>query len=58
VVAEHVLRSRVRDGLVGDFAIDRNGDTTLNRIGIYRIHQGRLRFETAFVPPPELLGRG
>jgi branched-chain amino acid transport system substrate-binding protein len=56
-VAENLMRSRVRDGLLGDFAIDRNGDTTLNTIAIYRIHGGRLRFETAITPAAELLGR-
>jgi branched-chain amino acid transport system substrate-binding protein len=56
-VAEYVMHSRVEDGLVGDFAIDRNGDTTLNRMGIYRIERGRLKFETTYTPAPELLGR-
>lgn len=57
-VTENVLRSRIRGGLIGDFAIDRNGDTTLNRMGIYVIRRGQLRFETAITPAPELLGRG
>jgi branched-chain amino acid transport system substrate-binding protein len=56
-VAENVMESRVQGGLIGDFAIDRNGDTTLNTMGIYRIRRGRLKFETAITPAPELLGR-
>lgn len=56
-VAENLMQSRVQDGLVGDFAIDPNGDTTLNTMGIYRIRRGRLRFETAITPAAELLGR-
>jgi hypothetical protein len=56
-VAEAVMRTRVRGGLVGDFAIDRNGDTTLTTEGIYRITGGRLVFETAITPATDLLGR-
>jgi branched-chain amino acid transport system substrate-binding protein len=56
-VTENLLQSRVHDGLLGDFAVDRNGDTTLNTIGIYRIHGGRLRFERAITPARELFER-
>jgi branched-chain amino acid transport system substrate-binding protein len=56
-VAENVMRTRVRGGLVGDFAFDRNGDTTLNTEGIYRIQGGKLVFETAITPAADLLGR-
>jgi branched-chain amino acid transport system substrate-binding protein len=56
-VAEAVMRTRVRGGLIGDFAIDRNGDTTLTTEGIYRITGGRLVFETAITPAADLLGR-
>jgi branched-chain amino acid transport system substrate-binding protein len=55
-VAEAVMQAEVRNGLVGDFAIDRNGDTTLTTEGIYRIKGGRLVFETAITPPADLLG--
>jgi hypothetical protein len=47
----------VDDGYVGDFEIDRYGDTTLNTIAVYRIDDGRLRFQTAITPPAELLAR-
>lgn len=56
-VTQNLMASRVRDGLLGSFAIDRNGDTTLNTIGVYRIRNGTLRFETAISPAPDLLGR-
>jgi ABC-type branched-subunit amino acid transport system substrate-binding protein len=56
-VARTVMRTRVRGGLVGDFAIDRFGDTTLNTIGIYRVRGGLPAFETAINPAPELLAR-
>jgi branched-chain amino acid transport system substrate-binding protein len=57
-VAEHVMNATVRGGLIGDFSIDRNGDTTLNQMGMYRIREGRNRFEAVIRPAPELLDRG
>jgi branched-chain amino acid transport system substrate-binding protein len=56
-IARYLIGARVRDGLLGDFQIDRNGDTTLNTIGIYDIRAGRLRFARAVTPPSELLNR-
>jgi branched-chain amino acid transport system substrate-binding protein len=57
-VTENLLRRPVHAGLLGDFKIDANGDTTLNTVGIYRIHDGRLNFETAITPDPRLLAPG
>jgi branched-chain amino acid transport system substrate-binding protein len=57
-VSELVMTARVRGGLIGDFVIDANGDTTLNQMAIYRIERGRLRFEIAITPGQEHLGRG
>jgi hypothetical protein len=45
-------------GLLGDFAIDRCGDATLNTTGIYQIRRGRLHDETAITPDQDLLARG
>ena len=56
-VLENLFDARVEGGYVGDFEIDRYGDTTLNRIAVYRIVDGRLRFQTAITPPAELLAR-
>jgi branched-chain amino acid transport system substrate-binding protein len=56
-VSEAVMGARVKGGLIGDFAIDANGDTTLNEMGIYRIDEGRLRFGGAVTPAADLLGR-
>ena len=38
--------------------IDASGDTTLNQMRMYRIRDGRLRFETVVTPAPELLASG
>jgi branched-chain amino acid transport system substrate-binding protein len=56
-VARYVIGARVHNGLLGDFHIDRNGDTTLNTIGVYQIRAGRLRFKQAITPAQELLSR-
>jgi branched-chain amino acid transport system substrate-binding protein len=56
-VTGNLLETDVEDGYLGDFEIDRYGDTTLNAIGVYRIEDGRLRFQTAIAPPADLLAR-
>ncbi len=56
-VLENLFDARVDDGYIGDFEIDRYGDTTLNTIAVYRIVDGRIRFQTAITPPAELLAR-
>jgi branched-chain amino acid transport system substrate-binding protein len=56
-VLENLFDARVEGGYVGDFEFDRYGDTTLNTVGVYRIEDGDLVFETAITPPPELLAR-
>jgi branched-chain amino acid transport system substrate-binding protein len=52
-----LMHARVEGGLTGDFHIDRFGDTSLTRMGVYRIVQGKTRFETTISPPPSLLSR-
>jgi branched-chain amino acid transport system substrate-binding protein len=56
-VLQNLFEARVQDGYLGDFEIDRYGDTTLNTIGVYRIEDGDLRFVSAITPPRELLAR-
>ena len=56
-VLENLFKARVEGGYVGDFEIDRYGDTTLNTVAVYRIEDGKLRFETAITPPADLLAR-
>jgi branched-chain amino acid transport system substrate-binding protein len=56
-VLENLFEARVEGGYVGDFEIDRYGDTTLNTVAVYRIEDGDLRFKTAITPPADLLAR-
>lgn len=56
-VLRNLFRTRVRDGLLGDFAIDRYGDTTLTDIAVYRLHGSRLRLAATISPSTDLLDR-
>jgi branched-chain amino acid transport system substrate-binding protein len=56
-VLDRLFRSRVRDGLLGSFAFDRYGDTSLSTQALYRIERGKLRFVTALSPSADLLSR-
>jgi branched-chain amino acid transport system substrate-binding protein len=56
-VLRNIFRTRVRDGLLGSFELDRYGDTTLRKVAVYRIRAGRLRYVNALSPTSELLAR-
>jgi hypothetical protein len=56
-VLDHLFRTPVDDGYVGNFRIDRYGDTTLRTMGVYMVQDGRLRFQKAITPPADLLAR-
>jgi ABC-type branched-subunit amino acid transport system substrate-binding protein len=56
-ILDHLFGTPVDDGYVGNFSIDRYGDTTLRTMGVYMVKDGRLRFQTAITPPADLLTR-
>jgi branched-chain amino acid transport system substrate-binding protein len=56
-VLRNLFRTRVRGGLLGDFTIDRYGDTTLTDIAVYRLHGARARLATTIRPSTDLLER-
>jgi len=56
-VLDHLFRTPVDDGYVGNFRIDRYGDTTRTTMGVYRVENGRLQFQTAITPPADLFAR-
>jgi branched-chain amino acid transport system substrate-binding protein len=56
-VLRGLFRTRVRGGLLGDFAIDRYGDTTLTEIAVYRVRGARLHLVTTIKPSADLLDR-
>ena len=53
-VTENLLRTRVEDGILGDFAFDANGDTTAGAVTMYRIESGRERVLDVITPPRRL----
>jgi branched-chain amino acid transport system substrate-binding protein len=52
-----LFQAHVRGGLIGDFAIDRYGDTTLTKMGLFRIKDGEGRFDGTISPRADLLAR-
>jgi branched-chain amino acid transport system substrate-binding protein len=54
-VARELFRTRVRDGLMPDFEIERSGDTTLTNVTIDEIRDGRPRVLRDITPPPSLV---
>jgi len=52
-VARAVLATRFYDGLLGQWSFDRFGDTTLRRVAVLGVRDGRFRFERDLdVPAP------
>ena len=54
-VSRNLFRTRVEDGILGDFAIDQNGDTTAGGVTMYRIENGRPRVVDVVTPPRSLV---
>jgi ABC-type branched-subunit amino acid transport system substrate-binding protein/streptogramin lyase len=56
-VTEQLLKVRVKDGILGSFEFDANGDTTAGAVTMYRIEKGKPRVHAVITPPAELVGR-
>ena len=65
-VIDELFKTRVRNGILGSFGFDRNGDTTLNEVTILRAEEAEWRLDSSerrrggvdrvLVPPPKLVG--
>ena len=65
-VTKELFKTRVKNGILGSFSFDRNGDTTLNQVTMLRAERpGGRSTDTLFQgaaidrvldPPPELVG--
>ena len=53
-VAHQLLTAKVSNGILGNFAITPNGDTTADTITIYQVHNGTLQPLKVISPPPTL----
>jgi branched-chain amino acid transport system substrate-binding protein len=54
-VTTHLLSTRVRNGIIGNFSFDRNGDTTFNPTMIFRIRGGKVKLDRVVTPPARLI---
>ena len=54
-VTTNLLQTKVTDGILGTFAIDENGDTSLNPVTVYRQEAGTLKPVKTIVPPLSLV---
>jgi len=55
-VTANLFRTRVEEGILGDFEIDENGDTTAAGVTMYRMERGRARVLRVITPPAKLVG--
>ena len=53
-VTHQLLTAKVSNGILGNFAITPNGDTTADAITIYQVRNGTLRLLKIISPPPAL----
>ncbi|HEX9351943.1 MAG TPA: ABC transporter substrate-binding protein, partial [Gaiellaceae bacterium] len=49
-VAENLFDLDVKDGILGDFKIDENGDTTLGTVAVFQIKNGKDVFRNLITP--------
>jgi branched-chain amino acid transport system substrate-binding protein len=49
-VAENLFNLDVKDGILGDFKIDENGDTTLGTVAVFQIKNGKDVFRNLITP--------
>jgi branched-chain amino acid transport system substrate-binding protein len=54
-VTEQLLRVRVKDGILGSFEFDANGDRTSAGVTMYRIQKGTPKVLAVITPPPRLV---
>jgi ABC-type branched-subunit amino acid transport system substrate-binding protein/predicted Ser/Thr protein kinase len=53
-VTRNLLRTRVKNGILGSFEFDANGDTTAGGVTMYRIERGKPRVLSVVTPPKSL----
>jgi branched-chain amino acid transport system substrate-binding protein len=56
-VTKQLFMTSVKNGILGTFSIDRNGDTTAGAITIYRIVRGKPTVLSVITPPRRLVER-
>jgi branched-chain amino acid transport system substrate-binding protein len=54
-VAAELFNTNVSDGIVGDFEIDENGDTTLGTVTFFQVKDGKAEFVKTITPETSLV---
>jgi len=54
-VAANLFKTKVTNGILGSFTIDKNGDTTSNPVTIYQIKGGKSTTFKVIIPPTSLV---
>lgn len=54
-VADNLFKTKVTDGILGDFAINENGDTNANPVTIYQIKGGKQKTFKVITPPTSVV---
>jgi len=54
-IAQQLFKTNVKNGILGTFRINPNGDTTSNPVAIYQIKGGKSTDYTVIVPPTTLV---
>jgi branched-chain amino acid transport system substrate-binding protein len=49
-VSEELFNTDIKGGILGDFSIDENGDTTLGTVSFYQVEAGEPKFVKAITP--------
>ncbi len=49
-IAEELFNTDVQDGILGDFSIDENGDTTLGTVTFFQVENGEPKFNKLITP--------
>ena len=55
-VSEELFNTKVTDGILGDFEIDENGDTTLGTVTFFQVKNGQPEFVKTITPEASLVG--
>ena len=55
-VTGNLFKTKVKNGILGSFVINKNGDTNLAPISIYNVKNGKAVFYKLIIPPTSLVG--
>jgi ABC-type branched-subunit amino acid transport system substrate-binding protein len=55
-VAEELFNTKITDGILGDFEIDKNGDTTLGTVTFFQIKNLKPEFVKTLTPDVSFVG--